>query len=47
MSKELADAILLGLPALTENGSPAVANGSVYWRPLLGGEGVDTVDVAE
>ena len=32
---------------MTENGSPAVVTGNVYWRLLLDGEGEHAVDVAE
>ena len=47
MSNGLVDTVLLGPPALTENGSPVVVTGNVYWRLLLDGEGEHAVDVAE
>jgi len=47
MSNGLIGTALLGLPELTENGSPAVVTGNVYWGVLVDGEGECMVGVAE
>lgn len=47
MSNGFVDTRLLGSPALTENGTPAVVAGNGYRRLVLDGEGEHTVGVGE